>query len=95
MVCLWAQELLGCHFSILHRSNKMMADVDAITRRLGPLISQHCMIASILHNTDKIKILDAYDEALFSKEEKVKVRTEVQQYRQEPVLIISNIIKSL
>ena len=95
MVCRLAQELLGYQFSILHRSNKMMVGVDALLRRFVTLISQHCMIASILHNTDKIKILDAYDEALFSKEEKVKVRTEVQQYRQEPVLIISNIIKSL
>ena len=45
----------------------MMADVDALTRRLGTLISQHFMIALILHCTEKIKIPEAYDESVFTK----------------------------
>ena len=52
------------------------------------------MIASILHHTDKIKIPKAYDEAIFIKEDKVKVRTDVQGYRKEPILVIANTIKS-
>ena len=47
----------------------MMAGVDDLTRRFGTLIAQHCMLASILHHTDK-KIPKAYDEAIFAKEEK-------------------------
>ena len=84
MVCRWAQELLGYQFSIIHRSNKMMADVDELTRRFGKLISQHCMIASILYHTEKIKRPEAYDEAVFTKKEKVKVRTDVQEDRENP-----------
>ena len=56
----------------------MMTEVDSLTRRFGTLISEHCMIAPILHHTDKIKIPEAYDEAVFTKEEKVTVRTDVQ-----------------
>ena len=78
MVCRLAQELLSYHFSIVHRSKKMMTEVDSLTRRFGTLISEHCMIAPILHHTDKIKIPEAYDEAVFTKEEKVTVRTDVQ-----------------
>ena len=52
------------------------------------------MIASILHHTDKIKRPEAYDEDVFTKEEKVKVRTYIQDDRQKPILIISDTIKS-
>ena len=72
----------------------MMADVDELTRRFGTLIAQHCMIASILYHTDKIKRPEVYDEAVFTKEENVKVRTDVQEDIQEPKLIIDNAIKS-
>ena len=41
MVCRWAQELLGYHFTVLHRSKHMMRDVDALTRRFGPLVAQY------------------------------------------------------
>ena len=56
----------------------MMVDIDSLTRRFGSLISQHCVIASILHHIEKIKRLEAYDEKLFTKEEKVKVRKKIQ-----------------
>ena len=32
MVQRWAQELLGYTFSIVHRPNRMMCDVDALSR---------------------------------------------------------------
>ena len=38
MVWCWDQELLGYHFSILHWSNKMMTDFEALTRRFGKLL---------------------------------------------------------
>ena len=50
MVCFWAQELLGYYFSILHRSKSMMGDVDAISRRFGPLIAFHIRTALLLSN---------------------------------------------
>ena len=46
-VCCWAQEFIGYQFQIVHRSNKIMVDVDAVTRRFGTLIAHRCMIASI------------------------------------------------
>ena len=45
MVFRWSQELLDCHFSILYRCSKMMADFDTLTIIFSALISQHCMIA--------------------------------------------------
>ena len=72
----------------------MVADVDTLTIRFGILITQHFMIASILHHTDKIKRPEAYDEDVFTKKEKVKVRTDVQEDREKPILIIDNAIKS-
>ena len=70
----------------------MMVDIDSLTRRFGSLISQHCVISSILHHIEKIKRLEAYDEKLFTKEEEVKVRKQFQQDRQEPVLIVADAI---
>ena len=65
MVCRWAQELLGYQFTVVHRSNRMMVDVDALTRRYGPLIAMHCMVATILRQRDfKLKPL-AYDSSIF------------------------------
>ena len=34
MICRWAQELLGYQFSVIHHNNRMMFNVDALTRRL-------------------------------------------------------------
>ena len=49
MIGRWAQELLGYHFTVVHRSNRMMVDVDALSRRVGPLIATHCIVGNILH----------------------------------------------
>jgi hypothetical protein len=35
----WVQELLGYFFHVVYRQIRMMADVDAFTRRYGPLIT--------------------------------------------------------
>ena len=48
MVSRWALELLGLHFSVLHRPARMMIDVDALTRRFGNLPAQYVNIAAIL-----------------------------------------------
>ena len=60
MICRWAQELLGYHFTVLHRSQSMMRDVDALSRRFGPLIVQHINTADILHDIDNSNRQQAY-----------------------------------
>ena len=52
-VCRWDQELLGYHVSILHQSERMMRDVDAISRRFGLIISSYTRNASVLSDTDR------------------------------------------
>ena len=65
MVCRWAQELLGYQFTVVHRPNRMMVDVDSLTRRYGPLIAMHCMVSYILHRRDVVHKPLAYDRAAF------------------------------
>ena len=57
----WAQELLGYHFTIVHRSYKMMLDGDTLSRRLGPQIALHCAIAYVLHGVDIKNRTDSHD----------------------------------
>ncbi|MGH7955188.1 MAG: hypothetical protein ACREOZ_04430, partial [Gloeomargaritales cyanobacterium] len=38
MVRRWAQEMLGYHFTILHRPERMMKDVDGLSRFYDPLL---------------------------------------------------------
>ena len=66
MICRRAQELLGYQFSVIHRHKRMMTDVDALTRRFGPLIATHCCISVILHNRDKTIRPLAYDSTTFA-----------------------------
>ena len=65
MVMRWAQELLGYHFSIIHRPASMMEDVDSLTRRFGKEIGRYESIAQILRTVDRINRPDAYDPAVF------------------------------
>ena len=66
MVCRWAQERLGYNFTIVHRSNTMMVDVDALTWRFGHLISHHIDIADLLSSHDHAKCPRAYTAPGFS-----------------------------
>ena len=52
MICCWAQEFWGYQFSVVYRNQRMMADVDALTRRFVPIIATHCLVADILHKRD-------------------------------------------
>ena len=62
----WAQELLGYHFSIIHRPARMMRDVDALNRQCqDPLIRQHHLRAAELHLQDAAERPWAYDPAHF------------------------------
>ena len=60
MVSRWAQELLGYNFSIIHRTWKMMVDVDALGRQYTPDIENHIAIAALLRQQDNELRPDAY-----------------------------------
>ena len=48
----WAQELLGYDFVVVHRCSKMMADVDALSRRYGELLGTHLVMSQCLKIRD-------------------------------------------
>ena len=50
----------------------MMMDVDALSRRFGPLIALHCSIANILHGVDIRNRRDVYDENTFIRDNQIK-----------------------
>ena len=60
MICHWVQKLLGYHCNIVHRSNNMMVDVDALTRRFRRIFSHHISIASLLISRNQTKHPCAY-----------------------------------
>ncbi len=68
MVSRWAQELLGYSFSVVHRSAKMMGDVDALTRRFGNHLASHFFISTILRGQDRLDRPRAYLHTTFSKQ---------------------------
>ena len=62
----WAQELLGYFFHIVHRPARMMADVDAFTRRYGPLVTAYLVRAYAMHTASKTQHPAAYDPSMFA-----------------------------
>ena len=61
----WAQELLGYSFHIVHRPARMMADVDAFTRRHGPLITSYLQTAVAMDADCRVKQPARYDPSVF------------------------------
>jgi hypothetical protein len=61
----WAQELLGYSFHIVHRPARMMADVDAFTRRHGPLITSYLRSAVAMDADCRAERPARYDPAVF------------------------------
>ena len=47
MVYRWVQELLEYYFSIIRRCDRMMRDVDAISRRFSPSIASYIRAAAV------------------------------------------------
>ena len=70
------QELLGYQITIVHKSYKIMMNVDALSRRFGPLRALYCYITNISHEVDIKNRPDAYDEyaAIRDGQTKVKIR---------------------
>ena len=65
MVQIWAQELLGYYFTVIHQSENMMGDVNALTRRFREKLSVYLCVAKILRDKDELKFPDSYDDAAF------------------------------
>jgi hypothetical protein len=63
----WAQEeLLGYHFAVIHRSARMMQDVDALSRRYDGPVRQYTMLyAAQLSAADRARRPQAYDPSQF------------------------------
>ena len=72
-VARWAQEMLGYNFVIVHRSNKMMIDVDALNRIYGKRISLYIAFTSYLRNRDEHQRPFAYEPSVFFSAVKVKL----------------------
>ena len=87
MISRWAQELLGYHFTVIHRPARMMRDVDGLTRRFGPLIARHVMIACILAERDRQNRPSAYDQTAFSTNAKASMSEPLDPDVPWPVLV--------
>jgi hypothetical protein len=61
----WAQELLGCHFAVIHRPARMTADVDALSRCCDGLIRQCMLHAAQLSAADRAPCLAACNPSAF------------------------------
>ena len=94
MICRWAQELLGYQFTCIHRNAKMMTDVDALSRRFGPLIATHCLVAQILHGRSKSAMPLAYVKSAFHHCTSAKISTSDISFSDIPILTSSFIASS-
>ena len=86
MVSRWAQELLGYHFTVIHRHARMMIDVDGLTRRFGRSITTHIMIAALLAKRDAQQRPLAYTDSLKNVEKPTKIKTATDITPQAPIL---------
>ena len=62
---IWDRELIGYHFTVIHQSENIMGDVDALTWRFGEIVSVYLCVANILQDKENLKHPDYYDDAAF------------------------------
>ena len=67
-----------------------MADVNALTSIFGKFIARYYIIASILYSTDKQQRLKDYKELIFTKENIVKITSDVSQLILGLMLVMTN-----
>ena len=92
MLCRWAQELLGHQFTIVHRSNKMMVDADALTWSFGNLISNSIAISALLSPHDQFKRPRAYAATKFSDLGNVKITETDNPSSDPPPFLTSDVL---
>ena len=61
---IWDRELIGYHFTVIHQSENIMGDVDALTWRFGDTFAVYLCVANILRNKDELKHPYSYDDAV-------------------------------
>ena len=89
MVCLWAQEILGYYFTIVHIINKMMVYVDDLTWRFWHLISHHISISELLRSCERAKHPCAYATTKFSNLSNAKITETDNPFSKPPPLLTS------
>ena len=73
----------------------MMTDVDYFTTIFGKLISQYCIIASILYSTDKHRQLDASEDSVFIKDNIIKTTSNISHHNLETMLLTTSTVKKI
>ena len=71
----------------------MMIHVNTLTRISGKFISLHCIIASILYSIDKKRRPKLYKEFIFTKDNIVKITSDISHKNLELMLVINSTIK--
>ena len=92
MVCGWAQKRLVCHFNINRRSNKMVFNVDSITRHFGNLISHYITIATLLSSLNYAKHPLDYDVTEFRDLGNVNITETDNPSRKPPPFLTSDVL---
>ena len=92
MVYCWEQEILGYHFIIVHRSNKMMVDVDALNWQFGCLIIHHIAIAALFSYRNQYNRPRSYANTQFSNLGNVKIIETDNPSSNPPSFLTSNIL---
>ena len=62
----WSQELMAYEFVCIHRSNRMMKDVDGVCRHIDPLIHRYLVDANVMRCNDEMLRPFAYNFNVFS-----------------------------
>ena len=92
MVSLWEQEILGYHFTIVHRSNNIIVDVYALALRFVHIISHHIVIAALLRSHDQAKRPHAYAATKFSNLGNIKITETNNPFSDPPPFLTSNVL---
>ena len=93
MVCCCSQEILGYHFTIVHRSKNIMVDVDSLTRSFGHLVSHHIVIAALLSYRDRSMCPCAYEVTKFSNLGNVNITETDNPSSNPPPFLTSDVIR--
>ena len=74
MIKCWVQELLGYHFTVIHRKEKMMKDVNNLIRQFRPSYALQLSISFIFHQVDRINRPQAYSYDYFKENATVRIK---------------------
>ena len=95
MIKRWAQELLGYHFTVVHRVQRMMKDVDSLNRFYGNPVQTYITIAKIFSDNDKAKRPAAYNQSTFhSSNDPTKIGKDAQIPESEPLILTNKFIEA-